>query len=219
MAKETLQGDYGAFENITLGSEVSAATTLDADTWYLVTAVDASASAFPAGSEAGYLIRAAGTETLAGTDTAKPLTRTRLCDIQNWNMEFSKSEIDVTTLCDDQKKYLPGKSDVTGTSTGVFKIGITDAVNGIQNQFVDIVQASGTYAINKLNELTVYVFLVTQKDTDAGETEQFYFAPINFTTFGQGATEGEAQTFESGFRIAPDDTNGVKLAYYSYTHS
>ena len=219
MARATLIGDYGKFVDVTLGAEVSSGTTLTADTWYLVTGIDDSASALPAGAEVGYLVRAAGTETLATGDTAKPLTLVNKCDIQNWNLQFTKDEIEVTTLCDDQKKYLGGKSDVTGSSTGVFKIGTTDGDDGLQNAFADIVQASGTYAVNKLNDEIKYALLVTQKDDTVGETEQFYFCPISFTSFSQGATIGEGQTFEAAFRIAPDETNGVKLAYYSYTHS
>lgn len=218
MARATLVGDFGNFVKVTLGTEVSAAAVLDDGTWYLMTAVDDSSSGFGSNAEAGYLIRGDGVITLAGDDKAKPLSLTTLCDIQNWKLDFSKDEIEVTTLCDDQKKYLPGKSDVTGSSTGVFKIGTTDLDDGILNAFVDIVRASGTYSIDKLNDSSIYAQLVTQEKTDTGETEQFYFAPITFSTFNQGATVGEAQTFEAAFRIAPDETNNVKLAYYTYTH-
>lgn len=219
MARETLIGDFGSFVDVSLGPELVASETLVDTEWYLVTGIDATSSGFDANAEVGYLFRSDGTETLAGTDTCKLLTMTTLCDIQNWKLDFAKDDIEVTTLCDDQKKYLPAKSDVSGTSTGVFKIGITDAVGGIQNAFVDMVQASGTYTVNKLNDGSNYVKLVTQESTNSGESEQFYFAPITFSTFSQGATSGEAQTYEAAFKVAPDDTNGVKLAYYSYTHA
>lgn len=218
MARGRLIGDFGSFYTAVLGSEIIAAATLADGTWYLITAVDASSS-FGANAEVGYLIRGDGVITLTGDDKAKPLTLTELCDIQNWSLDFSKDEIEVTVLCDDQKKYLPGKSDVTGSSTGVYTIGVTDLDDGIQNAFVDIVRASGTYDIDKINDSAIYAQLVTQEDTTAGETEQFYFAPITFSTFSQGATVGEAQTFDAAFRIAPDTTNGVKLAYYTFTHS
>jgi hypothetical protein len=219
MARVTLVGDYGNYYSVVLGAEVTATTTLTAGTWYLITAVDSSSSGFPAAAEAGYLIRGDGAILLAGTDTAKPLTLTAQCDIQNWSLDFSKDEIEVTTLCDDQKVYIPGKSDVTGSATGVFKIGTTDVDDGIQNSFVDIVRASGTYDIDKINDSIKYVWLETQDLQTTGESQQFYFAPITFSTFGQGAVVGEQQTFESAFRIAPDGTNGVKFAYYNYTHS
>ncbi len=219
MARETLIGDFGSFVDVSLGVELTSSESLVSGDWYLVTGVDVSSSGFDAGAEAGYLIRSDGGETLAGTDTCKLLTLTTLCDIQNWKLDFAKDDIEVTTLCDDQKKYLPAKSDVSGTSTGVFKIGITDTVGGIQNAFVDMVQASGTYAVNKLNDSSIYVQLVTQDSTEVGESEQFYFAPITFSTFSQGATSGEAQTYEAAFKVAPDEANGVKLAYYSFTHS
>ena len=218
MARETLIGDYGSFQTISLGTDLIVAEVLTLGEWYLPTVIDPS-TGFDANAEVGYLFQSDGTETLVGSDVCKLLTMTTLCDIQNWKLDFTKDDIEVTTLCDSQKKYLPAKSDVAGSSTGVFKIGITDAVNGIQNAFVDIVQASGTYAINKLNDSSIYVKLITQEATDSGETEQFYFAPISFSTFGQGATSGEAQTFEASFKVAPDETNGVKLAYYSNTHA
>lgn len=217
-AKTRLKGDYGKITTMTLGTEVSASTTLTEDTWYLVTAIDSSSSGFPSGATVGYLILSDGTETLAGDDKAKAVTFTDKCDIQSWKLDFSKDDIDVTTLCDNSKTYLPGDTDITGSATGVYKIGTTDEVGGIQNAFVDIVQASGTYAVNTINDDQIYLKLVTQEDTDNGETEQFYIMPVTFNTFNQGATRGEAQTFEAGFRLAPDDVNGVKFAYYSYTH-
>lgn len=217
MAKDRLIGNDGKFVKATFGAEVSASTTLTADTLYLVTGVDTSSSGFPAGAEAGYLLYAAGTETLAGTDTAKPVTLVDLCDIQGWSINATKADIEVTTLCDSQKIYRVGKPDQTGTSTGVFKIGTTDLDGGIQNKFVDIVRvASASYQIDKLDDEPIYAQLITQKDTDSGETEQYYFAPIAFNSFSQGANVGdEAQTFEAGFRITTDATNNVKFAYYS----
>ena len=218
MARVTLVGDFGSFFTGTFGAEIVALATLADGTWYLVTAVDAS-SAFGANALPGYLIRGDGVITLVGDDTAKPLTLTELCDIQDWSLEFSKDEIEVTSLCDDQKVFLPGKSDVSGSANGVFKIGTTDLDDGIQNAFVDIVRASGTYDIDLINDSIVYVQLETQGLTTAGETQQFYFAPITFSTFGQGAVVGEKQGFTSAFKFSPDGTNGVKLAYYTYTHS
>jgi len=219
MAKTRLKGDYGKITTLTLGAEVSATTTLTEDVWYLVTAIDDSSSGFPAGATVGYFYRSDGSETLAGDDTCKPATFTDKCDIQNWKLDFSKDDIEITTLCDNTKTYLPGDTDITGSMTGVFKIGTTDTVGGIQNAFVPIVQASGTYAVNAINEDQIYLKLVTQEDTDTDETEQFYIVPATFNSFNQGATRGEAQTFDAGFRLAPDDVNGVEFAYYSYTHS
>jgi hypothetical protein len=221
MAITTLKGEYGKLVTVTLGAEVTSGTTLTDETWYLVTGVDSSSSGLPSGAAVGYLLRSDGTEALAGDDAAKPLTKTDLCDIQSWNMDFSRADIDVTTLCDDQKRYLAGKTDVNGTLEGVFKIGTTDQDGGLLNKFVALVDAaSGSYDIDAIDDSAIYAELVTQKNTDAGETEQFYFAPLTINAFSQGASAGdEAQTFSSGFRISPDDTNGVKLAYYSYTHS
>ena len=220
MARVTLSGKMGKASSMALGVDIIVAATLDVGIWYLVKSIDASASALDAKAEVGYFFRALGTETLVGTDIVKAATFTDKCDIQAWSLEFTKEDIDVSSLCDKQGKvYIPGDTDISGSLTGIFKIGTTDAVGGIQNSFVDMVQDSGTYAVNKIVEEILYLRLLTQDSTTAGETEQFYLVPATLNSFNQGATRGEAQTFESGFKPTSDEDNGVKLAYYSHLHS
>ena len=220
MARVTLSGKHGKATGATFGADIIAAATLIDESWYLVKGIDASSSVLPTGAVVGYMFRSDGTETLVGDDIVKLATFVDKCDIQSWSLEFSKEDIDVSSLCDKQGKvYIPGDLDVTGNLSGVFKIGTTDAIAGIQNAFVDIVQASGTYAVNAIEEELLYLKLYTQDDTDTGETEQFYLVPAFFNSFNQGATRGEKQAFESGFKPTADEDNGVKLAYYSYEHT
>lgn len=219
MARDRLVGDYGKVVQAVYGSEVIAAGTLTSGTWYLITGVDGSSPAFNGSPEVGYLYRGGG-ETLATDDKALPLTETDLCDIQGWSLSSEKGEIDVTSLCDDVTVYKLGKSDVSGSLTGVYTIGTTNIDDGIQNGFVDIVkQASSTYTISKINNSSIFVKLYTQKDTTSGETESFYYAPVVLNSFEHNVAQGEGQTFTSGFRITTDPTNNTKYQYVEYTHS
>ena len=217
MARDRLIGDYGKLATGTLGVEET--TTFADGTYYIISGVDAS-SALNGTPEVGYLYRGGG-ETLVGDDAGYPLTFTDKCDLQNWSLEFAKGEVDVTTLCDDQKVYKASKTDVTGSLEGVNTIGVTDADGGFQNNFIDIVkQSSSTYVINKIDDGLIYAFLYTQESTASGETESLYVAPIEITGFSQGASVGdEAQTFSTPFRLTTDSVNGVKPHYFQYEYA
>lgn len=217
MAKTRLKSADGSVEQGSFGADITSGTTLDAGEIYLVIGVDDAASDLPAGISAGYVFKAAGTELLAGDDIVKLYTGTSLCDIKSVSFDFSKGEIEATTLCDDQKKYLVGKSDATGSMEGIYEIGISDSSDGVQNRFVDIatIAAAGSFSLSELSDDLMYIRVYTQDDSTSGETVEFYFAPINLTTFNQGVSvDDNAQTFTAGFRIAPDTANGVKVCYY-----
>ncbi len=220
MARITLSGKMGKASSATFGADLIASEELVDGKWYVVMSIDDSSSGLDANAVVGYMFRSDGTETLSGDDIVRLVTFVDKCDVQAWSLSFTKEDIDVSSLCDKQGKvFIPGDTDIEGSLTGIFKIGTTDAVGGIQNMFVDIVQASGTYAVNKILEEILYLRLLTQDSTNSGETEQFYLVPATLNSFNQGATRGEAQAFESGFKPTADEENGVKLAYYSYTHA
>ena len=206
MAREKLIGFYGKFSTVSVGAEVITGT-LDA-AWYTVVTIGATTT-LPTGVEVGYVFEAAGTEDITTSgDVVKELTFTDLCDIQKWGIDFSKSEIDVSTLCDDQNKYLAGRPDVTGSVEGVYTIGTTDLNGGFVNGFVDIVRqadAGGAVTIDKLDDDPIVAILYKQKDGTSGETEQFYIAPATITSFSDSVSGSEAQAFSSSFRIAPND--------------
>lgn len=208
-----LVGADGKLTSGSFGTAVIAGAVLADGTWYRVDAIDAS-TVFPAGVVVGYMFRGDGTLTLVGDDVASPFEGTDLCDIQSWGLDYTKSESEVTTMCDDQKVYRSGKTDVTGSIEGVMTIGVTDLDNGFQNQFVTIVKQDGsTYDFFAAENQEFYVQLYTDKTTAAGEVEAFYFMPITVTGFSASAGGEDAQTFSSPFRVAPS-TEGV--VFYEY---
>lgn len=215
MADKRLIGSDGQLISGSFGTEVSSGTVLTADTWYKVTGIDSSGSVFPSGVVTGLLYKADGTETLATDDKAQPFEGSLLCDIQSWSLDFSKGDIDVTTMCDGQKVSRAGKTDVTGSIEGVMTIGVTDDVNGFQNRFVSIVKQDGsTYTVSLANDAVFYVQLFTDATTTTGEIESFYFMPIAVTGFSASAGGEDAQTFSSPFKVAPSDEG---VMFYEYT--
>ncbi|MBW1853111.1 MAG: hypothetical protein JRJ00_00260 [Deltaproteobacteria bacterium] len=219
MARTKLVGDYGKLAKGVLGTEVVAAATLVADTWYIPTGIDAS-TAMPTGVTLKYMFMADGTETLSGDDKAKPVTFTDLCDIQSWSMDFSKDEIEVTTLCSTDKEYLSGRSDISGSVEGVYTIGTTDTDGGFINAFVDIVRqadAGGTITIDTIDDSPIYLQLYKQKDGSSGETQQFYLIPSIVTATTDGVSSGAQQSFSGTFKPTPDSEVNRQLVSIKYT--
>ncbi len=218
MSRTRLIGNYGKFAKMTLGAEVAAATVLTADTWYVPTAIDGS-TAMPTGVTLKYLFKADGTETLTGTDAAKPVTFSDLCDIQSWGLEFTNAEVDVTTLCDDVNKFLTGRTDVSGTADGVYTIGTTDVDGGFMNNFIDIVRqadAGGAITIDAIDDSAIVAVLYKQELATSGETEQFYVVPAVVTSFSDSVSGTDAQAFSSAFRPTVDDEVEFQLVSITY---
>ncbi len=219
MAKEKLIGKYGQYASAEVGADVSTGT-LTANVLYIAVTLGGS-STLPAGVEKGYAFVSDGTEDISSSgDVVKPLTLTNQCDISSWSMEFSKDEVEVTTLCSDYKEYLDGRTDTTGSAEGIYTIGLTDVNGGLANKFYDIVRqagAGGAVVIDKIDYSPIVAILYLQKDQTAGETEQFFIVPASVTSFSNGVTVADAQTFSSSFRQAPNDD--IKFQLVSVTHS
>lgn len=220
MAQKRLVGSYGKLTVGEFGPELIAAETLVAGEWYLITAIDATASIFPTGAVVGFMWKATGAEVLATNDICKLWTAEDMCDIQNWSLDWSSNEVSVTTFCDDYNVYVAGKIDITGSVEGVMTTGLTDTEGGFQNQFVDIVRQDDSqtdpldYTVLPALGATVLAQLFVDKTTVTGEAEAFYLVPMALTGFSASAGGEDAQAFSSPFRVAPlEDTT---LAFYSY---
>lgn len=209
-----LQGSDGKLVKVVLGTELEGDDSKDLSTLgapagttkYQITAI-AETSVFAAGYEVGDIFWDDGSTLVLKTgDKVKPLAETDQCDVQNWGLEFSRDEIEVTTLCDNNKVYLGGKSDITGSLAGVFKIGTTDADGGFLNNFISIITDSigSSATINDIDQSDIYVELVKQKSETSGDIFEMYYAPIVITSFSDGAEEGSAQSFSANFRTADD---------------
>lgn len=201
---------------------------------HIITAIDAS-TGYPSNSgatgaadiEVGYIfeVRSGDTPIVPETgDKYVPLTETDLCDINAWSLEFASDEIEVTTFCDDTKVYEVGKTDATGSVSGIVTIGLTDSVEefGLARRFMDIIRQDGGDTIDLYQALqqVVLVELVSNQRDSKGDFIE-YFAPANLFGFSLTASTGaEAQTFESPLRIGIDTAGAaevqIKAALYRF---
>jgi len=215
MAKDRLIGNYGKVATGALGASVTTGT-LDAGGLYVVQAIGTT-SVLPAGTEVKKPFTADGTEDLTGSggDDVKLLTLTNKCDIQNWGLEFSANEVDVTTLCDDSKVYKKGRVDPSGSLEGVFIIGTSES---LANNFVAVVEQAGdggAVTVSDIDDDPIYLILYKQDDDSTGETETFYIVPSVVLSFSDTVTDGEAQSFSSTFR--PTNDSEVDFVLYENT--
>jgi len=213
MARDRLIGFYGKYAAASLGSEIITGS-LVADAYYVATEIGGS-STLPVGTTLKYIFQADGTEDITSSDDkVKEVTFNDLCDIQSWALDFSKAEVDVTTLCDDENKYLAGRTDITGSAEGVYTIGITDGANGFIKSFVDQVSqadAGGAITVTQADSDSIVAILYKQKDGSAGETEEFYVVPATLTSFSDSVGGADAQAFSSSFRVAPNTEIELQL--------
>jgi len=217
-----LTGSKGEVYTVTLGTEVEGDGIEDlAVGVHLVTGV-AETTGFPSNDEGaeiepGYLIfvRTGQTITPAVGDNTRLLTLTRKCDITDFTMPFTADEIDVTTLCDELKRYEKGKIDMAGTINGIVTIGETTGDDGFINQFIDIVEQDGTTSLDvyKQKEEVLFGYFRINKDTNLGD-ELAVFLPMNIFGASLGAAQASAQTCSSNFRIASFEEPLIKPALY-----
>jgi len=206
-------GDYGKVARI---AEAEVATgVLEAGKKYIVTTVGGS-TALPAGLEEGYVFVADGTEDISASgDIVNELTETDACDISGWSLDFSRTEIDSTTLCDDVRKYAAGMVDITGSISGIYKIDVTDVDGSWANKFIDVVSQAdegGVVTIDKIDNSAVVLILYLNDVDASGETETFYVAPVTLLSFSSGVSVGANSPFESSLRISPDSATKLQLA-------
>jgi hypothetical protein len=49
-----------------------------------------------------------------------PIELDIICSLASWTLNFTRDKVDVTSFCDDNKVYLAGLKDVSGTFEGFF---------------------------------------------------------------------------------------------------
>ena len=106
MADQTkrLVGKDGEVYAATKGALVEGnGSTALTDGYYIVAAIASTSSALPTGLQAGYVFKGSAEITPAEGDNVIPLTLTKKCDVNNFSVEYSADEIDVTTLCDSER--------------------------------------------------------------------------------------------------------------------
>jgi hypothetical protein len=214
---QKLIGDDGTIFDSVFGDEASGdgATPLP-EGRYIITAIG-TPSGWPGTSGAagaqqvtvGRVIEVRGTDTdivPEANDSYIPLTLTELCDITAWSVQFTSDEVEITSFCDDIKKYRAGKDDASGTLNGIFTIGTTDKTDGIAiaRNFIDIIRQDGGDTVDLYEKAkgAKLARLVLNKKFDVGDYVELW-APIELFGFNLGAEQGaNAQTFDSSMRFS-----------------
>ena len=190
---------YAATKGTLIEGNGSTALT---DGYYIVAAIAATSSALPAGLQPGYVFKGSAEITPAEGDNVIPLTLTKKCDVNNFSVEYSADEIDVTTLCDSERSYRAGFTDATGTLEGVTTINVSEY---LMSRFIPIIEQTGeTVTVSEIDGSSLIMRLVLNK-ASAGGTVMSYFAPIALTSYNLGASVDDAQTYTANFRNTPDD--------------
>lgn len=205
-------GDDGFLKRATFGSEIAgdASTPLTAPGVYMITAV-AGTSAFPAPALSGTAAAAGDFLVLKTGDAITPavgddvvaVTLTDQCDISSWTMEFTKEEIETTTLCDDIKIYRAGKADMSGTMNGIFTAGTSDATDGNLREFIRIAKQDGDVSFDSFaqQESVLLGFFYVNNDSNLAD-EMFVVAPYQLFGNALGGEIGSPQSFSAPFRFA-----------------
>lgn len=229
MEEKPLVGDDGAFYTGALGdTEYSGDGTKTlhtlvngseansgGDGMFIITAIAASGSLFPAGMKVGELYPALGSEVLAVGDKVKKLTLTHVADCSGWQFQISQSEIDVTRLKDKFKKYRLGKKDASGTVNSIFTLGVSDEADGIvaktMKTFRRAVKGNvATVTVTDIGNLPVYFLGYVNKTDVPGETEAFVFGQVYLYNMTLGGSTGNAQSYDSSMRLT-----GLDPVFYS----
>lgn len=185
-------------------------TVLTKGNFYVPLTILSTGSGFPAGVTKGVVFVGDGVSTPEATETYISLTNAPQCDVTSASVEFTKSDIDITTLCDDIMKYATGMTEANGTLEGITTLGKSEPFIA---KFVTVQTQSSTGAITTTaqNDDVVVVVLELNKSDSSDADVAYFFAPAVITSFNLGATINEAQTYTADFRIAQD--NELKPAF------
>lgn len=203
--KKRLVGKDGKVYQAQKGSVVTGngTTVLTKGTFYIPVVIGAT-SGFPDGVQVGYPFVGDGTSIPTASDQYLALTLTSQCDITSAEVEFEKDEIDITTLCDNIRKYASGFSDATGTLEGITTLDLSEPLIA---KFVTVQKQNATGEITVINQnddpLVVVIELNKVDSSDADRA--LFFAPVTLNGYTLGVNIDDAQTFSSGFRIARDN--------------
>ena len=232
MAKTRLIGNDGAVYLGTVGAEKigDATKTLDelvggtaasgdGKGFYQVTAIASASSFFDwTKPEVGDYFYNNGTGVLATGDKAIPVallnSQTEETSIKSFEISLSKDKIDVTTLIDKQKTYRMGKTDASGTMTGVTTIGN----DTMKKRFMDVlsVSSTGAFTMSRIDNTPLYFVGFLNAEEVAGDTLVAIVGRIDIESGNLGATDGSAQEYSSGFApYAGDRMQVINIALAS----
>ena len=164
---------------------------------------------FPAGFEVGDYFLGDSTKALTAENSAYLIAAEEAADVTEFSIEFSADEIEVTTLPDDVKKYRRGKTDLSGSISGINFVSEMKKAGSIANRFLRTVTVTSGYGTATMNlvdgDQLVGVFYLQKDSTSVNETTAILVAEIELFGYNLGASVGDAQNWESGLRVIGPD--------------
>lgn len=204
---EIYKGDGAKTLHALVSGEAEATT--GGDGMFLISKIGAN-TFFPAGMKVGELYPATGNEVLNAGDEVQKLNFTEVADCTGWQLQITQSEIDVTRLKDEFKKYRLGKKDASGTVNSIMTLGVSDEPDGMVGRNMKLFRREYKDGAEKI---TVSIpageslyFLGWLNMTDVpGETQAFVFAQIYLYNMNLGGSTGNAQSYDASMRLTGQD--------------
>ena len=210
--KKRLVGRDGKVYQATKGEVTTGdgETALTKGDFYVPVTIASTGSGFPANAKKGVVLVGDGTSTPASSEKYIKLTLKSQCDITSASVEFDKDEIDITTLCDDIKKYASGFADASGSLEGITTLDLSEPSIA---KFVHVQKQSSTGTITAIekNDDPLILALELNKVNSSNADRALFFAPIILNGYTLDLQIDGAQTFSSDFRIAQD--NDISAAF------
>lgn len=127
--------------------------------------------------------------------------------IKSFEISLTKDKIDVTTLPDKVKTYRMGKTDASGTMSGITSI----TNDKIRSRFIDSMKVSsaGAYTMSRKGNSPLFFVGFLNAEETAGDTLIAVVGKIEIENVSLGATDGSAQEFSSGF--APSSADRLQI--------
>lgn len=205
---ERLTGADASLYKATPALTASTSGTMTAGALYKIATISGT-TVFPTGFQVGDIFLGDSAKTFNAGNSAYLMTQEIVADASEFSVEFSADEIEVTVLADDVKKYRKGKTDMSGSISGINFISQMQKAGSILNRFLKTATATSGNAITTLNTVDksdMYgVFYLQDDTTTSGETMAVMVAQIELFGYNLGASVGDAQSWESGLRVIGND--------------
>lgn len=203
-----LTGADASLQKATFGAALATGSATKG-AWYKIIALTGT-TVFPAGYVVGDLIQGEVSMTFSATNSASQATFADVQDCSSFSFDITSDEIDVTVLIDGVKKYRKGKTDMSGTISGINFVSEMEKAGSILNRFLRTVTGDSigavTAVINNVDNSAYYIRAMLNDDvTTVGEKQVFLTGQVELFGYKLGADVGSAQTWESGCRFIGND--------------
>lgn len=206
--KDRLIGADATLYKGTIATTATATGAMVAGSLYKVATVSGT-TVFPAGIAVGDYFFGDAAKTLSAGNSAYLVTTAEAIDISEFSMEFSSDEIEVTTLSDDVKKYRKGKTDLSGSVSGINFVSEMKKAGSFLNRFLRTVTTTSAWVSTGVNLVDgtqlVGVFYLQKDRTTPAETTAVLVADVELFGYNLGAAVADAQSFTSGLRVINND--------------